>query len=367
MTRPFTVVALIAAYNEEDIIEACLEHLTTQSIQSYLLDDGSTDRTVERARAFLGKGLLAIESLPVTAPPTFSLRRILRRKQALAQSLDASWFINQDADEFRDSLWSELNLRQAIERVDRLGWNAIDFQLFTMRLVGSPESARARPDDSESWYSPAAKCDRLQVRAWKQPSGEVDLCSSAGHDVQYEGRSVFPLRFPMRHYPVRTPAQGQQKIFLERLPRFDPRERAQGWHVQYDQYDLSVQLTAQPSDLEPYDSVTSRIQSALSNRDLEAARARATELNERVEHLSMQVRLLTSERDRLERDGLQLRAQFDAERRQVDSERRQMDSERRQVDSELASLERDLADLHASRSWRWTKPLRIVLRLFRGW
>ncbi len=233
MADSLTVVAIIATYNEEDIIGACLEHLCGQGVQSYLIDDGSTDGTVREATHFIGRGLLGVEQLPSLGVPTFNLDRILARKEELAGQLDAAWFINHDADEFRESLWAELDLRGAIEQVDALGWNAIDFQIFTMRPVGNRISASARPEAGDSWFELGALCDRLQVRCWKRTTQPVDLRTSGGHDVQFSNRRVFPLRFPMRHYPIRSQAHGERKLFLERLPRFDPRERDRGWHVQY--------------------------------------------------------------------------------------------------------------------------------------
>ena len=424
MTEPFTVVAIIAAYNEEDIIEACLDHLHRQGIDSYLLDDGSTDETVERARPFVGKGLIAIEPLAQTTPATFSLDRILARKEALAQSLQASWFINHDADEFRDSLWSELDLRQAIERVDRMGWNAIDFEIFTIHPVGDPVTALADPSQPPPWYSPGAYYDRLQVRAWKRTLGPIDLRTTAGHDVMFEARSVFPLRFPMRHYPVRSQTQGARKVFQERLPRFDKNERGRGWHVQYDRLG-SGDLVAAPSELMPYDPVEARIRSALHNRDLEMAH---TELQARLERRAHQRHIealnefqlrereliVVIERVRLEKTKLQkelseaierarsVKAELERElagaverawiekaelsiqladsterarvhKVRLEHEVRVRDAavvrlaeDVRWIQEERDAIKHQLALVYASRSWRWMKPLRIAFRLLGG-
>ena len=249
MPTTFRVLALIAAHNEEDIIGACIDHLFAQGVESYLMDDGSTDATVERATARLGRGLLGIERLPVLQPPTFSLDRILARKESLARELEASWFINQDADEFRESLWAELDLRSAIQTVDRLGWNAIDFQIFTMRLVGEPATARVSPSDDGGWYSPAEPFDKKQIRCWKRTDAPVELRSSGGHDSVFDGRRVFPMRFPMRHYPIRSQEHGERKIFTERVPRFDTAEVARSWHVQYRGFERGAALTANPDEL----------------------------------------------------------------------------------------------------------------------
>jgi hypothetical protein len=41
------VVAILAAYNEERFIAGCLEHLIEQGVDAYLIDNESTDRTVD--------------------------------------------------------------------------------------------------------------------------------------------------------------------------------------------------------------------------------------------------------------------------------------------------------------------------------
>lgn len=44
------VIGIIAAYNEERVIRACLEHDIAQGIELYLIDNDSTDRTVAIAQ-----------------------------------------------------------------------------------------------------------------------------------------------------------------------------------------------------------------------------------------------------------------------------------------------------------------------------
>src|SRR5262245_56693901 len=127
MSSDFSVVAIVAAYNESDVIEAVLVDLVTQGIQVYFLDDGFTDDTASIAEKFIGRGVLGVEHL--RSPDAngnagqFDWERILLRKTALARELEASWFIHHDADEFRESPWWHLSLKEAIRQVDRLGYN----------------------------------------------------------------------------------------------------------------------------------------------------------------------------------------------------------------------------------------------------
>jgi hypothetical protein len=351
ITREPTVVAIIAAYNEADIIGACLRHLHAQRIETYLIDDGSTDDTARIAESFAGAGLRGLERLPPLTPARFSLERILERKEALSAELEADWFINHDADEFRESLWNGDDLRGAIARVDALGWNALDFQIFTIPPTCDGEGpTAASPDATARWYVPGGAYDRAQVRAWKRQP-RVDLRSSAGHDVQFDGRRVFPLRFPMRHYPVRSQAHGERKLFVEREPRYDPAERSRGWHVQYGSQSPGS-LLPEPADLRPYDLATARILSSLANRDVESAQSRIDDLSRVIDALDAQVQA------RIEAvDALQVA---------LSSARSAAASQERALLDGLEHQRRELEAVLASKTWRWTAPVRSVLSRF-GW
>ena len=164
--------------------------------------------------------------------PQFQWTGILRRKSGLASTLGGDWFIHHDADEYRESPWPGLSLRQAVAQVDRLGFNAIDFECLNFvpsNDPGGPPAVR----DRLTTYTAAAVHDRLQIRCWKRTVTPVDLVSSGGHEAIFPGRQVFPLRFLLRHYPLRSAAHLRRKVFGERRPRYLPEERARGWHVQY--------------------------------------------------------------------------------------------------------------------------------------
>ncbi len=47
-------VALLAVYNEEMFLRRCLQHLADQGIESYVIDNGSTDRSPAIAGSFSG-------------------------------------------------------------------------------------------------------------------------------------------------------------------------------------------------------------------------------------------------------------------------------------------------------------------------
>ena len=71
-------------------------------------------------------------------------------------------------------------------------------------------------------------------KAWKNDR-RVDLHSSGAHILLRPDKRVYPLRFTMKHYPYRTPAQARAKV-ESRLERRCQEERARGWGAHYDRF-----------------------------------------------------------------------------------------------------------------------------------
>ena len=277
MSDPFRVIAIIAAFNEGDIVSSVIRHLVKGGIDVYLIDNHSTDDTVDQARQWLGQGLIHIESFPnrqpdCDSPERFDWTAILRRKEELARELKANWFIHHDADEIREGPWPGLSLKEAIQRVDSLGFNCIDFRAFNFPPIDNGFRQGYDPAVHFTFYEPVGEFDLVQLKCWKATGTAVSLVSSAGHNAQFPGRLIFPIRFLLRHYPVRTQEHGIKKVFSERKERFLERERSQGWHIQYDQIeDKSHGFLRKPEDLSPFDLNRARFELMLPDnavRDL---------------------------------------------------------------------------------------------------
>jgi hypothetical protein len=262
---PFRVVAIISTFNEADVIESVLDHLASNGIWSYLIDNCSTDETVHRARQWLGRGLLGIESFANPASGRTSWKALLARKLELARELGADWYIHHDADEIRESPWPDMSLREAIRLVDRLDYNAIDFRVLNFAPVD--DTFRAGDDPRQHflrWEEPA-DYDRLQRKCWKAGAAELRL-ADGGHDVRFADRRVFPMRFLLRHYPIRSQAHGLRKVFEDRKTRFAEEELAFGWHRQYDHIARPDHLFLRnPASLRPFDLDRIRLETILED------------------------------------------------------------------------------------------------------
>jgi glycosyltransferase involved in cell wall biosynthesis len=251
---PPRVVAIIAAYNEERFIGGCLEHLFANGVEVYLFDNESTDRTVEIATTYLGRGLLNIETLPRDG--TYRWRQILARKQQLAAELDADWVLHLDADEIPQSPHPGQTLAEALADADAAGYNAVELRELTF-VATREEPDHDHPDFRRTmrWYYPFAPRRLHLVRAWKRQP-EVDLVSTGGHQVKFRGRRISPQPLFLRHYLVLSREHMLRK-YVRR--RYDAAEVRNGWHgwraaVTVDDIHLPSQadlrVTADDSDLD---------------------------------------------------------------------------------------------------------------------
>jgi glycosyltransferase involved in cell wall biosynthesis len=228
---PFRVVAIVSAYNEADVISPVIRYLVEQGIDVYLIDNRSTDATVIQARPWLGKGLLEIEEFPREPPQgdgpfPFDWGAILRRKEEIAGQVAADWIIHHDADEFRESPWPGRSLKEGIRWVDRLGYNCIDFRVLNFPPVDDGFRPGDDPRDYFTRWKEPIVHDTVQLKCWKAGPAPISLAATGGHEVRFPGRRAFPVKFLLRHYPIRGQAYGRRIVFAERKNRFLESERA---------------------------------------------------------------------------------------------------------------------------------------------
>ena len=240
------IIAVLASYNEEMFIEACLSHYEKHGIEVYLLDNESTDNTIHIAKKFLSRNLIAIKILKRKGK--YEWHKILKKKEQIVDRLDADWFIHADPDEFRLPPVSSQTLSEAIEDVDNQGFNAINFMEYT--FIPTQESPDHKQDtflDTMRWYYPFSPKHPHRLNAWKKQKKQksclndylkelirnkriglpsVDLVRSGGHIVHFKGIRIYPVDFKMRHYLVLSLEHAVKKYVKK---DFEEEEIA-GWH-----------------------------------------------------------------------------------------------------------------------------------------
>lgn len=247
----FKVIAFMPTYNEIDIIAKSIDDLQQQGVETYVLDNWSTDGTHELAASLLGHGVVGIERTPADGAPEFyDLKSILGRIEELTSEVQADWFIKHDADEIRRGPWDGVSLRDAIYRADVAGYNRIDFTVANFPPTDNsfaPGSDFVEHFRRFDWgHNPG---HFAQQKAWKNLGQEVSLARQAAHIVEFENARVFPYKFLLLHYPIRSQAHGERKIFQDRMPRVLPAARLRGWHNHYDRHTIGDSFIVDPADV----------------------------------------------------------------------------------------------------------------------
>src|SRR6266480_1713543 len=255
--RDFRVTAIMTAYNESDIIEPSIRKLVNGGVDVYVLDNWSTDGTYEIVKNLESGGMVSgVERWPTEGPASYDhLEQKLRRVSVIASSLDSDWFVHHDVDEVRSAPWKGVSLKDGLQRADTQGFNAVDHTVVLFPAVDNDYSAGADFEQHFGHFEFGRRPARFfQVKAWKNLGRPVDLAETAGHVAKFEGRKIYPYKFLLKHYPIRSESHGARKILCDRLPRYDPEERAKGWHTHYDDLAKSATFLRKVEDLQPYDA-----------------------------------------------------------------------------------------------------------------
>lgn len=245
----FRVVAFMAAYNEEDIIVQSIKKWTDQGISVHVLENWSTDATYDLAKDLESQLPVNVERFPQEGPSRyFDWGAMLERMEALSRETEADWFIRRGADEVLVSPWPGVSYRDALYLVDLAGFNCVDHTIVEFHPVddrfetGMDHEAYFRHFDFKNLSHPN------QRKAWKNCGQPISTIASAGHDVQFSGRRVYPFKFLLKHYSFRSQRHGEKKVFRERKARWNPKERARGWHIHYDSMQEGHRFVQSPTE-----------------------------------------------------------------------------------------------------------------------
>jgi glycosyltransferase involved in cell wall biosynthesis len=218
------VVAVLAVRNEARFIRGCIEHLAAENVEVYVIDNESTDDTRAIVQEYVGSCVIGVETLPYAG--VFSLRAQLRRKEALCATIDADWFMHVDADEIHQA--PGLRLRESFARSEAAGYNAVNFIECTfIPTAEQPHHDHPHYRETMRWYYPFVPAFPHRLNAWKRQPVPVDLTSSGGHLVCFDGLRMDPRSLVMRHYLFLS---GDHAVRKYQLTSFDPAECADGWH-----------------------------------------------------------------------------------------------------------------------------------------
>jgi len=218
------VLAIVCARNEAVFMRSLIGGLIADGLDVVLIDHGSSDETVELAASFLGRGLLAIRELPWGG--RFSLAEQLDAKRESIAASDHEWIVHVDADEWLSAPRSGQRLVDAIEIVDLLGYNCIDFNEFVfVPNPGEDHRVEHHRELAHRYYAYRPNGYTLH-RAWRRDA-QLDNRAGGGHALEGELRP-YPVPFVLRHYIALSEEHVVGKYLVRRFARD---EVLRGWHA----------------------------------------------------------------------------------------------------------------------------------------
>ena len=251
------VAAIVHGYNEADILPEVFRHLRQQGVDVHYFDNWSTDGSWETALDFHRSGeVVHLERFPDRPGDQYRWHDQLAKTTEYARTLDANWILHHDADEIRMAPWENVTLREAISWVDSAGYNAIDFTVLDFRFLSATPQPSPPFQESLTQFEFGRRPGHfVQVKGWKNRR-KVVLADSGGHDAVFDGRRIYPVKFLLKHYPLRNREQAGRKIHQERLPRYASDRKNYGWHTQYDRFESVEEIAGwKHSELIPWHPV----------------------------------------------------------------------------------------------------------------
>lgn len=223
------VVAVTCVRDEIDIIEAFARHTTAVATHLLVLDNGSTDGTLDILRTLKRDGLpLDIEEDP--SPGYWQWQRMTRLMRQAVTMLGADWVLALDADEFiassadRPAIPSALDL----ERADP----AMPLRIEMKTYVPAPADDASEPNPvlrirhrltKAPWTTrlivPAALASKVTL-----DQGHNNAVLNGRPWERYGRSNLF-----VAHYPVRSLGQYMMKIAITTLQYLAMSERDPRW------------------------------------------------------------------------------------------------------------------------------------------
>jgi glycosyltransferase involved in cell wall biosynthesis len=216
------ILGMMSVYNEADVIEYTLVHMKAQQIPLLVIDNGSTDRTPQILMRHVGTTIVELVTLKTQF---YEWGLLLRTLLSMAEKHEPKWLLLLGADEFLESPFSSLNLKQSVELEDSRDYNLIQFNNFefwpTEKDKGCSEPDVRKRIKHYSWN------DDYQFRCFRYYRG-INIDESGGHIPVFPEDApvnLAPEKFTIRHYAIRSYEQGLRKVFRERLPRYPEHEK----------------------------------------------------------------------------------------------------------------------------------------------
>jgi len=220
---------MISVYNDEDVIEEVIQHYIEEGLDLVILDNGSSDKTLEICKKYFAKGVLEIHQY-LTQTFLYEQDTLFRILYDMALIHSPAWVILSASDEFLESGIKNLTLKEAIEKTDFEGFNLIQFDRFDFFMTDNDNENEKSIRKKMPYYTYHGD---FLYRAWKYYPGIRISHPAVSHypifpdNLKYK---IYPKKFEMCHYPFRGKQQAKRKI-EERIRGIDYKKTKTGLNM----------------------------------------------------------------------------------------------------------------------------------------
>ena len=143
--KPLNILSISCCYNGLDILPYILEYNRKEGIDSFVLDNYSTDGSWE----YLQDN--KIPSKRMDTDGAFHVTKIQDAKKEIIHGLKPDWVLRGSSDHF---ILTPNSLRETIETVDNDGYNAISMPFYRIKNTGEERLENGDPRKIYFYYSP---------------------------------------------------------------------------------------------------------------------------------------------------------------------------------------------------------------------
>jgi len=116
------IIAFTIVYNEEELIEKCLENTIEQGLIPIVIDNGCTDKTIE---------IVNNMGIPVFEHKTeeYHVYQMIERAISIAKRIGCDWYVLKDADEIFET-YDGRRVIEVVSEADNAGYNCMRLDMY---------------------------------------------------------------------------------------------------------------------------------------------------------------------------------------------------------------------------------------------
>lgn len=203
------IIAFIAVYNEEGLIEESIENAREQGLDVIVIDNGCTDGTI---------GIVKKLGVPTFEYKTDShlMTRINERAILIAKEIGCDWYVQKDADEMFET-YDGRKVVEVVNDADILGYNCMRFDLYEFWPTVDDDLSIANFTERIQYYSYFGNNHLKMIK------NSPEIWTNNSHRPEGTIKESPLIELIIRHYKFIGLEQGRKKVSTRLRRRVDIR------------------------------------------------------------------------------------------------------------------------------------------------